>query len=85
MEKISVFGKSPLIIPQQKYTQECLIYCVILSYHALETIVSIRRNSTSLFAYNHMDSGLITSVLGQIIRDKYIILARVLKESSMGD
>ena len=77
MEKISVIGMTPFFIPRQKYAPECLIYCVILSCLAPETLVSIRRNFRSLFAYNHMESGLITSVPGQIIRDKYVVLARV--------
>ena len=77
MEKISVIGMAPFIILQQKYTPEYLIYRVILSYLALETVVSIRRNFRSLFAYNHMELGLITSVLRQMFREKYIVLARV--------
>ena len=77
MEKISVIGMAPFIIPQQEYTPECLVCRVILSYLALETVVSIRRNLRSLFAHNQMESGLITSVLGQIIKDKYVFLARV--------
>ena len=48
MKKISVIGKAPFIIPLQKYTTECLIYRVILSYLALETIVSVRRNTSRI-------------------------------------
>ena len=48
MEKISVIGMGPFIIPQQRYTPECLTYRVMLSYLALETIVSVRRNTSRI-------------------------------------
>ena len=48
MKKISVIGMAPFIIPQQKYTPECLIDRVILSYLALETIVSVRTNTSRI-------------------------------------
>ena len=35
------------------------------------------KNFISLFAYNHMESGFITRVFEQTIRDKYVVLARV--------
>ena len=48
MEKISVIGMARFIIPQQKYTPDCLIYRVILSYLKLKTIVSVRRNTSRI-------------------------------------
>ena len=42
-------------------------------------------NFMSLFAYNHMDSEFITRVHGQIIRDKYVVLARVRQSKLVND
>ena len=75
-----VSGMVLFIISQQKYAPECH-----MSYLALETIVSIRRNFRSVFAYNHTESGLITSVLGQIIRDKCVVLAGVRHPQRVND
>ena len=74
VEKISVIGKDPLLVPLQKYTSECLPTveaCDILPYLVLETSLYTKdqfKNYRSLLAYNQMVSGIITSVLGQIIQ-----------------
>ena len=70
----------PLIIPQPKYTPECLMYDSCLT--SCLNLIPLRRNTSRIFdAYlrtiTDMESGLITRVLGQIINDKYVVLARV--------
>lgn len=80
MLKRSVIGMDPLLVPLQKYTPECLPpveACDILSYLVLETSFYTKeqfKNFRSLLAYNQMVSGFITSVLGQIIQDKFVVL-----------
>ena len=54
--------------------------CMILVLPLLETSYYKKeqfKNFISLFAYNHMESGFITRVFEQTIRDKYVVLARV--------
>lgn len=91
VEKIFVIGIDPFIIPQQKYTPECLPpveSCDLLSYLVLETSFYTKeqfKNIRSLLAYNHMVSGVITSVLRQITSDKYVVLARVRHSQRMND
>ena len=73
IEKISVIGLDPFLIPQEKCTPECLPpveSCDLLSYLVLDTSFYTKeqfKNFRSLFAYNQMVSGFITSVLGQAI------------------
>ena len=91
MDKISVIGIDPLVIPHHKFTTECLPpveACDILSYLVLETSFYTKeqfKNFRSLLAYNHMVSGFITSVLGQIIQERYVILAKVRHSQRMND
>lgn len=83
IEETSVIGMDPLLFPLQKYTSECLPpveACDLLSYLVLET--SFYR---SLLAYNHMVPSFITSVLGQIIHNKFVVLARVRHSQRMND
>ena len=61
---------------------------LILSYLVLETSFCMKepyKNFRSLFAYNHMEWGVIRCVLGQIIRDKYVIVARVRHSQRVND
>ena len=73
IEKISVIGLNPFLIPQEKCTPECLPpveSCDLLSYLVLDMSFYTKeqfKNFRSLFAYSHMVSGFITSVLGQTI------------------
>ena len=79
IEKISVIGIDPLVIPQQKYISECLPpveACDLLSYLVLETssyTKDLFKIFWSLLAYSHMVSGPITGVFGQIFREKYVV------------
>ena len=89
MEKISVFGLHPFLIPQAcpvclPPVESCdLLSCLVLdkSYYTKEQF----KNFRSLFSYNHMLSGFITSLLGQTIRDKYMVLAKVRHSQRMND
>lgn len=91
VEKISVIGVDPLLVPLQKYTRECLPpvkVCDILSYLVLKTSFYTKdqfKNFRSLLAYNQMVSGFITSVLGQIIQDKCVVLTKVRHSQRMTD
>ena len=82
-EKISVIGIDPLVIPPQKYIPECLPpveACDHLSYLVLETSFYTKdqfKNFWSLPAYSHVVSGLIKDVFGQIVQEKYVVLAKV--------
>ena len=82
VEKIGAIGINPFLIPQENCTLECLPVesCNLLSYLVLEMSFYTKeqfKNFRSLLAYNHMVSGLITSVLGQTLPDKYVVLAKV--------
>ena len=91
IEKISVIGMDPLLSPLQEFTSVCLPpveACDLLSYFVLETSFYTKdqfKNFRSLLAYNHMVSGFITSVLGQIIQDKFVVLAKVRHSQRMND
>ena len=88
MEKISVIDINPSIIPQPQYTTECLLYRVNLSYLVLQTGFYTKehfKNCRSLVAYNHMELRFITRVLGQIMRHKYTVLARVRYSQRVND
>ena len=91
IEKISVIGIDPSVIPQQKYISECLPpveACDLLSYLVLETssyTKDLFKIFWSLLAYSHMVSGPITGVFGQIVREKYVVLAKVRHSQRMND
>ena len=91
IEKISVIGIDPSVIPQQKYISECLPpveACDLPSYLVLETSFYMKdlfKNFWSLLAYSHMVSGPITGVFGQIVREKYVVLAKVRHSQRMND
>ena len=82
-EKISVIGIDPLVILPQKYIPECLPPVEAydhLSYLVLETSFYTKdqfKNFWSLPAYSHVVSGLIKDVFGQIVQEKYVVLAKV--------
>ena len=91
IEKISVIGIDPSVISQQKYISECLPpveACDLPSYLVLETSFYMKdlfKNFWSLLAYSHMVSGPITGVFGQIVREKYVVLAKVRHSQRMND
>ena len=91
VEKISVIGMDPLLVPLQKFTTECLPPVEtpdIFSYLVLDTSYYSKdhfKNFRSLQAYNQMVSGFITSVLGQIIQEKFVVLAKVRHSQRMND
>ena len=91
VEKIAAIGIDPFLIPQENCTPECLPpveSCDLLSYLVLDTSFYTKeqfKNFKSLLAYNHMVSGFITSVLGQTLRDKYVVLAKVRHSQRMND
>lgn len=91
LEKISVIGIDPLVIPQQKYSSECLPpveACDLPSYLVLDTSFYTKeqfKNFRNLLAYNQLVWGFITSVLGQIIQGKYVVVAKVRHSQRMND
>ena len=91
LEKIAVIGIDPLLIPKQKFDPECLPPVEasdLLSYLVLDT--SFYTNAQfkafrSLQAYNQMVSGFISSILGHIIKKKYVVVAKVRHSQRMKD
>ena len=91
LEKIAVIGIDPLLIPKQKFDPECLPPVEasdLLSYLVHET--SFYTNAQfkafrSLQAYNQMVSGFISSILGHIIKKKYVVAAKVRHSQRMND
>lgn len=87
----SSIGIDPFLIPPENWTPECLPpveSCDLLSYLVLDTSFYTKeqfKNFRSLLAYNHMVSGFIKSVLGQTLRDKYVVLAKVRHSQRMKD
>ena len=92
IEKIAVIGMDPFpLFPLQKYTSECLPpveACDLLSYLVLETSFYTKdkcKHFRNLLAYTQMVSGFITSVLGQIIQNTCVVLAKVRHSQRMND
>ena len=91
LEKILAVGIDPLLIPQEKLDPECLPPVEasdLLSYLVLET--SYYTNAQfkafrSLQAYNQMVSGFISSVLGHLIKNKFVVIAKVRHSQRMND
>ena len=71
MEKISVIGMDPFIIPQPKYIQN-VSYDLETSFCTKEHFKNFR--SLSLFAYNRMVSGFITLFLGESLEANTVFL-----------
>ena len=92
IEKISVIGIDPSVIPQQKCISECLLpveACDLLSYFVLETSFYTKdlfKNFWSLLAYSHMVSGPITGCFWtNCSRKIYVVLAKVRHSQRMND
>ena len=91
IDKISCIGVDPLLIPDEKLSTECLppVEAVdLVSYLVLQTSFYTKdqfKNFKSLQAYNQMVSGFVTSVLGQILVDKYIVVAKVRHSQRMNE
>ena len=91
LEKISAVGIDPLLIPQEKLDPECLPPVEasdLLSYLVLEK--SYYTNAQfkafrSLQAYNQMVSGFTSSVLGHLIKNKFVVIAKVRHSQRMND
>ena len=83
IDKISVIGVDPLLIPEVKLSTDCLppVEAVdLVSFLVLETSFYTKdqlKNFKSLQAYNQMVSDFITRVLGQIFSDKYVVVGKV--------
>ena len=83
LQKISVIGIDPVLIPEEKLEPECLPpveAADLLSFLVLETSCYTKdhfKAFKSLQAYNQMASGFITSVQGHIIADKHVVVAKV--------
>ena len=90
-EKISEIGVDPLLVPQSKFSPECLPPVEsmdLLSYLVLDT--SFYTNTQfkafrSLQAYNQMVSGFICSVQGYIVNKRYVVRAKVRHSQRMND
>ena len=81
IDKISVIGMDPLEIPLQKFATELAFLpwkLVIFSYILCWRQVSTQKSSSKIFkillSYNHIVSGFIFSVLGQVIQEKYVVI-----------
>ena len=91
IDKISVIGVDPLFIPEEKLSTECLPpveAADIVSFLVLETSFYTKdqfKNFRSLQAYNQMVSGFITSILGQIFADKYVVVGKVRHSQRMNE
>ena len=83
LQKISVIGIDPVLIPEEKLEPECLPpveAADLLSFLVLETSYYTKdqfKAFKSLQAYNQMVSGFITSVQGHIIANKHVVVAKV--------
>ena len=91
LQKISVLGIDPVLIPEEKPEPECLPpveAADLLSFLVLETSYHTKdkfKAFKSLQAYNQMVSGFITSVQGHIIADKHVVVAKVRHSQRMND
>eukprot|EP00795_Rhopilema_esculentum_P002435 gene2435-18089_t len=91
MEKVAIIGIDPLLISEEKHDPECLppveaanllsYFVEDISYYTNMQFKAFR----SLHAYNQMVSGLISSVQGQIISNKYVVLGKVRHSQRMND
>ena len=91
IEKIAYVGIDPFAIPAQNFSSESLPSiepCDILSYLVLETSFYTKdqfKNYRSLQAYNQLVSGFVSSVLGGVINDKHVVIAKVRHSQRMND
>jgi hypothetical protein len=90
-EKISVIGIDPVLIPEENLTAECfppVEATDLVSYLVLDTSFYTKKqfkNFRSLHAYNQMVSGFITSILGQLISEKYVVVGKVRHSQQMNE
>ena len=91
LEKISAVGIDPLLIPQEKRDPNCLPPIEasdLLSYLVLETSYYTKaqfKAFRSFQAYSQMVSGFISSVLGHLIKNKFVVIAKVRHSQRMND
>ena len=91
LEKISVIGIDPVLIEGKNFEPDCLppvestdlLFYLVLetSYYTKQQFKAFR----SLQAYNQMVSGFIASVQGHIIKDNFVVLAKVRHSQRMND
>ena len=91
IKKISIIGIDPVLIPEVKLDPECLPpveAADLLSFLVLETSYYTNKQFKafrSLLAYTQMVSGFITSVQGQIIANKHVVIGKVRHLQRMND
>lgn len=91
LQKISVIGVDPSIMPIEQFDPECLPPIEVsdlLGYLVLETSYYTKQQFKaykSLEAFNQMVSGFVTSVKGKIISGKYVVVAKVRHSQRMND
>jgi len=89
--KISVIGVDPTSITADQFSPECLPPVEVsdlLSYLVLETSFYTNKQFKafkSLEAFNQMQSGFVTSVVGNVIPGKYVVRASVRHSQRMND
>ena len=91
LEKISVIGIDPILIPENSLDPECLPpveAADLLSYLVLDTSYYTKNQSEafrSLKAYNQMVSGFIVSIQGHIVAKKFVVCAKVRHSRRIND
>ena len=91
IEKISVIGVDPLLIPEDNLNTDCMPpveAADLVSYLVLDTSFYTKdqfKNFRSLQAYNQMVSGFITSISGKIFVDKYVVVGKVRHSQRMNE
>ena len=91
IEKISVIGVDPLLIPEDNLNTDCMPpveAADLVSYLVLDTSFYTKdqfKNFRSLQANNQMVSGFITSILGKIFADKYVVVGKVRHSQRMNE
>ena len=91
LEKISVIGIDPVLIPENSLDPECLPpveAADLLSYLVLDTSYYTKNQFKafrSLKAYNQMVSGFIVSIQGHIVAKKFVVCAKVRHSQRMND
>ena len=91
LEKISAIGIDPVLIEGKNFQPDCLppvestnlLFYLVLetSYYTKQQFKAFR----SLQAYNQMVSGFISSVQGHIVKDNFVVLAKVRHSQRMND
>jgi len=90
-QKISVIGVDPTSITADQFSPECLPPVEVsdlLSYLVLETSFYTNKQFKafkSLEAFNQMQSGFVTSVVGNVIPGKYVVRTSVRHSQRMND